>query len=616
MADLYVSASQLETKRTCQRKWWLDKVAKQPQEDKGYLEFGTVLHAVAERWMGADDRGCDDQGNPVELYPPGWEAQNDRGIPLPVDQQDLIRRLIDEAIKRGILRRSAGRQVEAKVQRNLAPGVIFTGKIDVLLPGGVEDHKSIGNWRYAETNDSLRRNDQLLLYCWALRELRKEQGLPPLDKYLVRHNQFGKDPLKPRVGYAEAWITDADIERIAFVARRDADHLTRLRDVKQWQDVPGAQREGGCQKYGGCPYLRICSGELDLDQHRALTESLNQDRLRTRIESSQNQAQRQQEVAVGSNALKEIMAARAARNAAAKPAGPAPEINSGVATAAPAAPAPAPAPTDVTNTGAPWADADCPACSKAGNLIRGVTAKGGACVVCDTRSKRAGRPTSSQFILTPGKQPGTITWTPRPGAGLTAPVTATVPSAPVVETASPAQEPAQPEEPAAEPDDLTEAEKAALSGVAPVADPPKRGPGRPRKVAAAPPKALPVGPPEKPVERVVSSTTGRPVGRPRKGFTLLIGCRMTRGGTNPEPTVYLSQILAQCCDAIAAASGVDFWALDAFKRRDALVSRASELGDELGTREVVCDSLDLIEARYLLDALRDQAGTIIEAVSR
>ncbi len=71
--SMIISASQLEAFADCPRKWWMEKIRKLPVIQKGSFSFGTVLHAVAERWLRADDQGYDQNGQPVNLYPVGWE---------------------------------------------------------------------------------------------------------------------------------------------------------------------------------------------------------------------------------------------------------------------------------------------------------------------------------------------------------------------------------------------------------------------------------------------------------------------------------------------------------------------------------------------------------------
>ncbi len=76
---LTISASQVESFDMCKRKWWLNKVRKLPEATSTSQIFGTVLHGVIERYLMADDLGRDRKtGNPIELYPEGWQIAVNR----------------------------------------------------------------------------------------------------------------------------------------------------------------------------------------------------------------------------------------------------------------------------------------------------------------------------------------------------------------------------------------------------------------------------------------------------------------------------------------------------------------------------------------------------------
>lgn len=100
---LQISASQIETYNLCKRKWWLSRVRKLEEGSTRSQVFGTVVHAVIERYLLADDQGrvicpeCDSfvshkeyatktncpscQGvgrKPVDLYPQHWQVAKSR----------------------------------------------------------------------------------------------------------------------------------------------------------------------------------------------------------------------------------------------------------------------------------------------------------------------------------------------------------------------------------------------------------------------------------------------------------------------------------------------------------------------------------------------------------
>jgi hypothetical protein len=111
-------------------------------------------------------------------------------------------------------------------------------------------------------------------------------------------------------------------------------------------------------------------------------------------------------------------------------------------------------------------------------------------------------------------------------------------------------------------------------------------------------------------------------GRPRKGITLLVGCRHTVGGA-VRPTL-LSSIVADIIQRIEDEPAnlkngkrVSFWALDPFKRRDALLSHVRQFAEDFSAGEIVCDVSRTIEHAYFLEALRacPEVNDVFEGIS-
>src|SRR5262249_15053683 len=108
----------------------------------------------------------------------------------------------------------------------------------------------------------------------------------------------------------------------------------------------------------------------------------------------------------------------------------------------------------------------------------------------------------------------------------------------------------------------------------------------------ASPNSIPLGPPSQATKQPEEEDkTG---GRSKKGFDVLINCSVVRGteARGNRAAVFLDKILADCCDQIAKASGVDsFFALDVFKRRDALARMAPSVVEDIGNRTLVCEGV-------------------------
>jgi CRISPR/Cas system-associated exonuclease Cas4 (RecB family) len=91
--ELVMSPSQLENYLQCPRKWWFNSIRKMPEleQKKDNFDFGNVLHEAAARWISADDTGRDHNGQPVDLFPDGWDVQEGRKL-SPADVVSRIER--------------------------------------------------------------------------------------------------------------------------------------------------------------------------------------------------------------------------------------------------------------------------------------------------------------------------------------------------------------------------------------------------------------------------------------------------------------------------------------------------------------------------------------------
>lgn len=198
----------------CIRRWWFKWVHKLPEPLRDNLGFGTIGHSVVERWLGSDDLGRSN-GVAVDLYPSGWEIDAETGLALTSSEQDLLRRLVDASIEKGVLRRTPGRSVEAPFTMPLRTKgdylVDVVGRIDLVAPGEVTDHKFLKSLDYlpsgrAGTRKYLGDSGQHLLYvlAWA-EELKKRQQIVP-ELWTLGVNGFSKDPEDFRVKRVEVKV--------------------------------------------------------------------------------------------------------------------------------------------------------------------------------------------------------------------------------------------------------------------------------------------------------------------------------------------------------------------------------------------------------------------------
>lgn len=402
---IVVSASQIEAFRRCRRFWWLKQVARLPQAQKDYYDFGTALHSVIERYLDADDNGRDAFGNPVDLYPDGWTLDEKSGRPL-VDaaQADLIKRLITKAIDGGILQRLPGRVVEREfwmpVFEDDPHRAGAMGYIDIYLPDAAHDNKTLKDMRYAASPKELKTLPQMLIYAKFVFEESDRRG-KPLQEVKLRHNQFCKDPLTPIVRKTDASVTRAEVETFWRGLQDNVAEMEKLKKnftkPEEWAKLPDpAKPEEACRAYGGCPYLELCAGVENLQTYtnRVLTYNKKNAKI---LQVQQDPKPEENMPSVFEKRLAEQRAQQQATDKAAEVGikvlpkeTSAPPINTPVNNT-PAAATTAPA----VKGAPPWARAGCVACKGTGWKSRGF----GACVVCDSKQTGEGKATSHMYHI-------------------------------------------------------------------------------------------------------------------------------------------------------------------------------------------------------------------------
>lgn len=594
---LILSASQLSTAFDCVRKWWLQRVAKLPEvrRDPDPRTFGDVLHKVAERYLSADELGRDPEtGLPVELYPKGWrtvvsEFGADKGQrrSISVGEGELIQKLVDASIEQGVLIRSPNGRIESRFDIPLAKterGAITLMGFRDYVPSRdtIEDHKSVKKNRapWRKTPKALTQDPQMLIYAYSLLHEAQKRGEPAPENFHLVHNQFIKDPDDPGVRKTKATVTREQVlDYWNTMVVPMALKLIKVREAKEWSDVEDPAEKGVCNKYGGCPFVKICGGVLSVERY---TKQISR---KNKKGSSACQSpgvsfplSRDTPAGTGANMnVAQILAAKKAKAAAlsggAQESAPAP-----TPTQAPPAAKPEPATTapadDVKPTFVgdvpPWANPECRACTGSGFSSRGTP-----CRICDHGAKKGGRPQSSAFVIEADE--GVIVWTDGNGTdGAVQLVTEEV-------TTSEAEAP----------------------------PPPAAKPSKPSKPAKAP---EPETPAVDPAPAVTETPKKRGRGRPKKGFTLLVDCHVSKGQGkvgSGSGVIFLDEVIARYGSAMAEELKQDsYYDLNAFDRRDGLCKVAEIMAAEFGTDMVVATTQNT-EERELLKALRPIAATVI-----
>lgn len=594
--DLIVSASQIETWDSCNRKWWLSKCHKMPELDKGFQIYGNVIHGVAERFFAADDLGYDRvTKKPVELYPEGWEISYDRVDKkkalgkIDLQQQAQIKLLVRRAIDEGIWTRRPGRVVEAEFLRPVIDRIAMIGYIDLILPDEVHDHKSTKNMNYAKSSKDLETNTQLLIYAKEVIWRALEQGRK-LTKVVVRHNTFSKDPKNPVVRAVSADVSAEAVEHFWQQVQAKAGAMRTLKragiPVESWSGVRGPASTDTCNDYGGCAFRGIC-GKVETPQA-----------YRARIELAQK-AQQEGATTLTSTGpttmgIFDKMKTTTSGAPTASAPTPPPAQTAKVATQAPAAPAKEELQQRTLHpnqVAAPWGRPGCKACAG-----KGLTTKGMPCRVCDTFNRKEGKPTSDAWKLSTTPD-GMIVWTDAAGAQGATPA---VLEPKVSDQTTAAHAPAA--APAAAP--ATEPKKSRRTRLDKTAEAPATSTAQ-----AAPASTPEVAPEETPEveEEVVETEKGKPGRRPQ-GFTLLINALPERAKTTG--VIGLDQEFERWGAELAKDMGAEsFFALDAYKRRDWLAMRAKQISETFGSKIVtaVGHSPDFLE---FLSAIKPYASYV------
>ncbi len=609
---MHISASQDEVFTRCKRKWWFLYPQRMPQVMRGDLDFGTVIHEVCERYLLADDTGRVPQppiirtavwppgsvlegqiaGNPVELYPDGWDSiDNEKGKrSLPPVSSILIKKLVENAIDEGILARSPGRQIEHKIERELIPGVTMIGKIDVKLPGEIQDHKSTKDMKWAKSatrkygeylGDSL----QMLDYAY---EIIVEE--PDLEEVVLRHNVFCKKPEKPETRKVSVTVTRAQVIRNWNRLKKQAAKIKALTEAEvadvDWHTIEGPSQKGACGDFGGCPFRKVCSGLEAPQQYRKRVE--RQQEQQKNLPTSHTFAdiwdtlEKQHPVSQSRKDDMGIFEKRKARRAAqSSPSKQASSESMQIDGSAVAEAAPEPElPVEAVSypDAPPWAQSGCSACDG-----KGLNTKGRPCRICDAKSRKAGGPVSSDYSLDTDSK-GNVVWTADGEVGA-APVEAVAAEVKSAERIELPEEQLTAEEILAENVALVEQ----LADQQPAAEekPKQRRKRRTRKqMEEAKATAETVKAAEG--ELAQQETAANAAGRRKAGYFLYINC-MPIG----VETVSIEAIFNEFAAELAESQGKEsYYDLDVFKRREAFARAltADELAEKFNRLHIVARS--------------------------
>lgn len=637
-----ISASQIKTFELCERKWGLEKLLKWPgRGGSAATLFGSVLHAVNERYLLSDDMGRDEDGNVVDLFPEGWRDSrntwtNELEGTVPEDQGAIIQALVKAAIEQRVLERRRHRKVEKEVNLTLLDktkdleAVNLIGYIDLAiydpdLPE-IQDHKTSKATRWLLNPEKLTRDDQMLIYAYAVLTELAKVGREP-ERIVLRHNQFVRDPRNMVVRKTQTTVSSAHVHahwqgRILPIAGRMREvkaETKRLQDAGQvgWQSFKDPETEDPCWAYGGCPYQGVCFGRESEEEFKGRMRLINREKATT-------------EVVTMGNSIKDKLAARRALRkggGAKKAAEPTPMENpdEGATTAVEEAP-------QQDKPAAPWHVKGCRGCEEA--QILGFSSAGRPCRICRVKGKDSGLPSPGDFEIY--FKDGHVFWDDgmdQDSAAWVGDVSIEVRDKDVAPKTEEAEAPAEDPKPKAK----AKKEESVVDGLTPKVPVEKimeqaTPEAEPAKAKA--PKENTVKTPKEATEddltpknlsQHVANTLGterllglqsdvdRAMGKGRRGrkkhrLKLLVNCLPAT--LNGEKHYMLAPIIRELILSMEEASGVPFRMMDVWKRRDQLCVAAPVVAERLEGCWIVC-STDSQEEKEFVSALTQHATVVI-----
>ena len=230
----HFSVSQKKLWDSCRRKWFLQYICGiKPPDKTGALKFGQDFHTAIENVIKCDEQTIKD--NKINR--------------MLKKSLTFLRYRIDMWLDNKAI-------VEEEVRRQITDKTDFLGYIDLQLlydDGSIflEDHKTVGAWKYALTKPKLQADTQMNMYGYF-----KHQDTN--DAIFLQHNQFNKKteeaPKEVVVPYDINLGNTTFVDFIDTVV--DVEEIRETADPQQFREVEC--NEGACNDYGGCPFYSVC----------------------------------------------------------------------------------------------------------------------------------------------------------------------------------------------------------------------------------------------------------------------------------------------------------------------------------------------------------------------
>jgi RecB family exonuclease len=231
----YISASQIETWRDCKRKWAWSKLDRIGEPQNIAAQKGKIVHAVLEAWL--------KEGKPIDPDMEAELADGSRFKPGPIAAAGL---------KHLPMPKTCGteRHIFVQTEKISYQGYIDFDEKDKEVPV-VGDHKTTGDFKWAKTEEDLRKDPAATIYAAALMaETNKEE----VDLRWIYYSTRGA----PRSKLVTLRLSREQVEK--NFDDLDATGLEILEARSKYKTAlelePNLQ---ACDRYGGCPFRENCN---------------------------------------------------------------------------------------------------------------------------------------------------------------------------------------------------------------------------------------------------------------------------------------------------------------------------------------------------------------------
>lgn len=267
--DMQLSISRAEELRKCIRKWFLKKVVKCKIPYTGATQFGTAIHQVNDRYYLEED-----------LYPENWwQVYDDYGNhagDLVLEEQRLLKELVNKGIEDGLLFRHPEGQSEWKFEDEIIDGAYFEGSIDYCFDFTIVDHKSLDDFDkpWVKISDPrskrwLGLDPQMLVYGYYWAKYQESLGKEIPETIELVHNQFNKTTGEVRrvvaeVPFISCYSQYAETQKSAKVMLNNK----RQFSAESWELVASCDRQARFSPCNYCKYSDLCDGMETVEQYK------------------------------------------------------------------------------------------------------------------------------------------------------------------------------------------------------------------------------------------------------------------------------------------------------------------------------------------------------------